>query len=49
MNNKTIHEFAIKLRGDRIYDIYADKKHVASRGSVDGVLEELKTIMDENV
>ena len=47
MNNTTIHNFTIKRRGDRIYDIYVDKKHIISKGSVDGVLKELKNLMDE--
>lgn len=49
MNNKTIHNFVIKRRGDNVYDIYVDKKHIISRGSIEGVLEELKTLMEENV
>lgn len=48
MNNKTIHNFTIKRRGDHIYDIYVDKKHMSSRGSVEGVIEELKTLLEEN-
>ena len=48
MNNKTIHNFTIKRRGDHVYDIYVDKKHVVSRGSVDGVIEELKVLMEED-
>ena len=49
MNNKTIHSFTIKRRGDNIYDIYMDKKHIVSRGSIEGALSELKTLMEENV
>lgn len=49
MNNTTIHNFTIKRRGDRIYDIYVDKNHIVSRGSVERVLEELKNLMEENV
>lgn len=49
MNNETIHNFTIKRRGDHIYDIYVDKKHIASKGSIESVLEELKTIMEENI
>ena len=49
MNNKTMRNFTIKLRGDYIYDIYVNKKHIASRGSIEGVLEELKILMEENV
>lgn len=49
MNNTTIHNFTIKRRGDHIYDIYVDKKHIVSRGSVEGVLAELKALMEENI
>ena len=49
MNNATIHNFTIKRRGDHIYDIYVDKKHIVSKGSIESVLEELKVIMEENV
>ena len=48
MNNETIHNFTIKRRGDHIYDIYIDNKHIASKGSIESVLEELKVIMTEN-
>lgn len=46
MNNKTVHNFTIKLREDRVFDLYIDGTWVLSRGSYDNVLEELKTIMD---
>lgn len=49
MANKTVHEFKIKLREDRVYDLYLDKKLIISRGSVEGVIEELKALMEENV
>ncbi len=48
MNNKTKFKVEIKLRGDGVYDIYINRKHITSRGSVEGVLEELKTLMEEN-
>lgn len=43
MNNKTIEKFniEIKLRGDNVYDLYMDGKWVASRGSCDGIVEEV--------
>ena len=47
MNNKTMRNFTIKRRGDHIYDIYVDKEHIASRGSIEGVIEELKIIMED--
>lgn len=46
MANKTIHNFTIKLREDRVYDLYIDGKWVLSRGSHENILDELKTIMD---
>ena len=48
-NNTTVHSYEIKLRGDRVYDLYLDGKHVVSRGSHEGVITELKTIMEENI
>jgi hypothetical protein len=49
MANKTVHNFTIKLREDRIYDLYLNGKHIVSRGSYEGILAELKTLMEENV
>jgi hypothetical protein len=49
MNNKTVHNFTIKLREDRVYDLYLNGKWMVSRGSYDNILAELKTIMEENV
>ena len=47
MNNETIHEYKIKLREDKTYSIYVDGKLMGTKGSIDGVLEEMKIIMDE--
>ena len=47
MNNSTVHNFTIKLRGDGVYDLYVDKKWVVSRGSQANILDELRTIMEE--
>lgn len=47
MNNKTIHEYTIKLRGDGVYDIYIDDVHMGSKGSYKSVLKELEVIMKE--
>lgn len=43
MNNKTIEKFniEIKLRGDNVYDLYMNNKWIASRGSCDGIVEEI--------
>jgi len=46
MNNKTVHNFTIKYRGDRVYDIYVDGKWVASRGTSDMALDDLRKIID---
>lgn len=44
MNNKTIKKFdiTIKLRGDNVYDLYMDGEWIASRGSCDNIVNELK-------
>ena len=44
MNNKTIKKFdiTIKLRGDNVYDLYLDGEWIASRGSCDNILEEVR-------
>ena len=47
-NNQTIHDYEIKYRGDRVYDLYVDGKWVVSRGSYENMLDELKKIMVEN-
>lgn len=49
MANKTVHNFTIKLREDRVYDLYLNGKWIVSRGSHAGIIKELKTIMEENV
>ena len=48
MNNTTLHSFVVKRRGDYVYDIYVDKKHVSSKGSIESVLEELRILMAED-
>lgn len=47
MNNKTIHNFTIKLRGDNVYDLYVDNAWYASRGSYINILGELEKIMSD--
>jgi hypothetical protein len=52
MNNKTIHEFTIKLRGDNVYDLYVDDQWVASRGHYENILDEIRKAikyLDEKV
>ena len=46
MANKTVKKFVIKLREDRVYDLYIDDQWVLSRGSYENLLDELKKIMD---
>ena len=46
MANKTVKKFMIKLREDRVYDLYIDDKWVLSRGSHEHIIDELKQIMD---
>ena len=46
MANKTVHEFKIKFREDRVYDLYLDGKWVVARGSYEAILEELKNVME---
>ena len=45
MNNSTIHEFTIKLRGDNVYDLYVNDVWVASRGHYENILDELRNSM----
>ena len=49
MNNKTIKKFeiTIKLRGDNVYDIYADGTWIASCGSYISAASEVKTLMEK--
>lgn len=44
MNNETIKKFdiTIKLRGDNVYDLYIDKNWIASRGSCENILDEVR-------
>ena len=45
MNNKTIQEFTIKLRGDNVYDLYVNGQWAASRGHYENILEEIRKII----
>ncbi len=51
MNNETIRKFdiTIKLRGDNVYDLYIDGEWVASRGSCENVLEEVKNVVKKSL
>ena len=46
MANKTVKKIVLKLREDRVWDLYIDDQWVLSRGSHENILEELKKIMD---
>jgi hypothetical protein len=50
MNNSTIKrlDITIKLRGDNVYDLYHNGEWKASRGSYEGIAEEVKKVL-ENV
>ena len=43
-NNETVKKFdiTIKLRGDNVYDLYMNNEWIASRGSCDNILDEVK-------
>ena len=45
-NNKTVHEFTIKLRGDNVYDLYVDDQWVASRGHYENILDEIRSTIE---
>lgn len=47
MNNSTIHNFTIKLRGDNVYDLYVNGQWMASRGHYLNIVDELKKIMKD--
>lgn len=47
MNNSTIHNFTIKLRGDNVYDLYVDGKWVVSRGHYLNIVDELSKIIKD--
>ena len=45
-NNKTVHEFTIKLRGDNVYDLYVDGKWIVSRGHYENILDEIRDAIE---
>lgn len=45
-NNKTVHEFTIKLRGDNVYDLYVDDQWVVSRGHYENILDEIRSAIE---
>lgn len=50
-NNETVKKFdiTIKLRGDNVYDLYIDKEHIASRGSCEYILDEVKNELKKSL
>ena len=42
MNNKTVHNFTIKIREENVYDLYLDGKWIASRGHYENILDEVR-------
>ena len=51
MNNSTIKRFdiTIKLRGDHVYDLYFNDIWVASRGSADKIIDEVRNVVRESL
>lgn len=49
MNNRTVEkfEFVVKLREDRVWDLYLDGIWVGSCGNVDSVLKAEKSLIEE--
>lgn len=47
MSNETVKKFdiTIKLRGDNVYDLYINKEWVASRGSYEKIVDDVKNEM----
>ena len=46
MANKTVKKIVIKLREDRVWDLYIDDQWVLSKGSYKNILDELNQIID---
>jgi hypothetical protein len=47
MNNKTVHKYVIKMRGDNVYDLYIDDVWIASRGHYESILEDLRVAIQQ--
>ena len=48
-SNATVHEYAVKLRADGVYDIYIDGKLLISKGSADSALASLKEFLIQDL
>lgn len=44
-NNETQFEVKIKIKGDGVFDIYADDKWIVTSGRVDNILTELRVLL----
>ena len=51
MNNETIRKFdiTIKLRADNVYDLYIGGEWIASKGSCENILEEVKKVVKKSI
>lgn len=47
--NATVHDYLVKYRADRVYDVYVDGKWVASKGSQESVCQLLSELFSENL
>lgn len=47
MNNKTVHKYTIKMRGDNVYDLYIDDVWMGSRGHYENILDDLRTAIQQ--
>ena len=47
-NNATDKKVTIKRRGDGVYDVYVDDKHVGSKGSVAAAVEFVRYLLGED-
>ena len=51
VSNETIKKFdiTIKLRGDNVYDLYIDGNWMASRGSCETILDEVRNAVKKSL
>lgn len=45
MNNETVHEIKIKVRGDRVFDLYVDNAWVVSKGYYENIADEVRKVL----
>ena len=46
MNNATVERIEIKLRGENVYDVYVNKKHIGYAGSYLSALNVVKDYIE---